>query len=48
MGNFHPVVSNASESDPLTEVVVSTSGPSTSAIIERSIPLISKVFFLEK
>ena len=44
--DFHLVVANASESDPPTRVVVSAGGPSTSDIVERSTPLISRVLFL--
>lgn len=36
------------KSDPPTGVVVFAGGPSTSSIIERSTPLISRVLFLEK
>ena len=46
MGDFHPIVSNEMGSDPPSGVVVSMGGPSTSGIIERSNPLISRALFL--
>ena len=47
VGDFHPIVSNTTESDPSFGVVVSMGGPSTSGILE-STPLISRVFLAEE